>query len=120
MIDVQVERAVEQLNEKVDDLVLRPQVFSTRLEEHLERLRGEQQQLAESVSSLRDAVARLAAAGSPGSGGVADKLQPTVQTPRRAASDLLQAAVQSPGTWAAIGAFLGTTAAVAIVRSRHS
>ncbi len=110
---------MEQLNEKVDDLVLRPQVFSTRLEEQLERLRGEQQQLAESVSSLRDAVARLAGAGSPGSGGAADKLQPAVQLPTRAASDLLQTAARSPGVWAAVGAFVGAAAATAVVlRSR--
>ena len=114
---------MEQLNEKVDELVLRPQVFSTRLEEQLERVRGEQQQLADSLGSLRDAVTQLAAAGTnrPVNGGSADKLQSARQTPVQAATGLLRDAAHSPGVWAAVGAFIGATITTAIIlRTRHS
>jgi len=93
-----------------------PQVFSTRLEEQLEGLRGEQRQLAESVARLSDAVAQLASAERPGIPALGEtELSPARPPQRVAGAAWLQEAVQSPGTLAAAGAFIGAAAAMAIV-----
>ncbi len=96
--------------------VLALQVFSTRLEEQLEGLRGEQRQLAETVARLGDAVAQLASAERPGIPALSKTELPSARAPQRVAgATWLQEAVRSPGILAAAGAFIGAGAAGAII-----
>ena len=92
------------------------QVFSTRLEEQLEALRGEQRQLADSVGRLHDAVAQLASAERSSIPALGKPNLSSAQAPQQLASGAwLQETVRSPGVWAAAGAFVGASAAAALI-----
>ena len=81
-------------------------------------MRGEQRQLADTVARLSDAVAQLAAVKRSDTP-VAYKASDAVQD--EMAGSWMREAARSPGMWVALGAFLGATAATAMMlRSRQT
>lgn len=110
---MQVERAVEHISEKVDELALRPEVFGTRLDEHVMQLMAQQKQLTSAVEALSGMVAQLRASGAvePSSGEVEVRGKP-VGAWQSVASD-------GPGLWAAVGAVAGALAVMAYVRAHR-
>ena len=116
---MQVERAVEHISSKVDELALRPEVFGTRLDErltvqteHVMQLRAQQKELISAVKALSHTVTQLQPGREPSVGA-----GPNNGKHLRAASQT--AAGYEPALWAALGAVGGALAAAAYVRAHR-
>lgn len=110
-IVVQVERAVEAISDKVDELALRPEVFGTRLDEHVLQLMAEQKLLLAAIAGLSSTVDRLASGGAAPSAAEPSSGQRTaIGWPDSA---------YAPALWASVGALAGCLATAAYVRAHR-
>lgn len=110
---VQVERAVEHISDKVDELALRPEVFGTRLDEHVMQLMAEQKRLTSAIEGLTSTVALLKPDSAAPSAAAAASSQEFSGASWPAGTAYV------PAMWAAAGALVGALAAAAYVRAQH-